>query len=351
MSLRDQHLLVEAVQTNCHIADAAHAADMTLCIYLLQMREFFRWEQGIAPLESVSREAVGAWLTEREALWNRLEDASFCPLPVAGQSFDPFEVDAINTALAPHGLVYGAGLTGPGRASFFLGDLTAMQQREGVLVHISGCEHARGLASPPAALSGNSIFLRQESLQRWLWEKFEAWSLRRLPGAFKFALDAYGFENDGTQAVQRLAQAQSETLILHELGEARVTTLFGAAWPAMRAALDDRRTELHLRAVRDLLADSLVTLPTLLERQADASLHFWFSNFEGLRARFFPRLARAYAAWCGGDGGTALWEALAQGTPHWQQVCEQVLALHQAHGAAAQPQIKQVLESPASVLG
>ena len=31
--------LVRAVQTNCHIADARGAADLTLCIYLLQMRE------------------------------------------------------------------------------------------------------------------------------------------------------------------------------------------------------------------------------------------------------------------------------------------------------------------------
>jgi hypothetical protein len=39
--------LVQAVQTNCHIADARHAADLTLCTYLLQMREFYRWEQGL----------------------------------------------------------------------------------------------------------------------------------------------------------------------------------------------------------------------------------------------------------------------------------------------------------------
>ena len=174
--------------------------------------------------------------------------------------------------------------------------------------------------------------------------------MRQSEGAFKAALDAYGYASDGPQAVERMAQSQAETLILHELGEARVAALFGVAWADMRAALKDRRTELHARAVRDLLADCLVTLPTLLERQADASLHFWFSNFEGLRAHLFPRLAKAYIAWCAGDGGHALHEALEQGAPHWQQVCEQVLALHQAHGAAAQPQIKQLLELPGCVL-
>ena len=105
-----------------------------------------------------------------------------------------------------------------------------------------------------------------------------------------------------------------------------------------------------MRAVRDLLADCLVTLPTLLERQADASLHFWFSKFDGLRPTLFPRLAQAYAAWCGGDGGQALWDALAGGAAHWQQVCEQVLALHQAHGAAARVPVRELLESPECVL-
>ena len=40
VSLPHLNRLVDAVQTNCHITDASHAADMTLCIYLLQMREF-----------------------------------------------------------------------------------------------------------------------------------------------------------------------------------------------------------------------------------------------------------------------------------------------------------------------
>jgi hypothetical protein len=350
MSLKDQNLLVEAVQTNCHIADAAHAADMTLCIYLLQMREFYRWELGLPPMQSLSREAVGAWLSAREALWDSLEASSFQPLVVGERSFDPFDVAAINTALQPHGLVYGAGLSGPGRATFFLGDLASVQQRDGMLLLVSGCEHARSLASPPAALSGNTIFLRQESLQRWLWEKFEAWTFRRPEGAFKAALDAYGFAHDGQQAVERLAQSQAETLILHELGEARAAAVLGPAWGTMRSALDCRRTELHVRAVRDLLADCLVTLPTLLERQADASLHFWFSNFEGLRAGLWPRLAQAYRVWCLGDSGHALEEAVALGAPHWQQLCQEVLALHAAHGPAARPHIKALLESPASVL-
>lgn len=340
--------LIEAVQTNCHIADAAHAADMTLCIYLLQMREFYRWELGLPPLQPMAREAVGAWLSAREALWDKLEGTPLRTLPLSGGNADPFDVQGVNAALAPLGLVYGAGYTAPGRPSFFLGALESEQARDGVLVRTSGREYARGLSSPPAALQDGTVYLRRESLQRWLWEKYEAWTLRRPEGPFKRALDAHGYAEAGEAAVSRMAEDQAETLILHELGEAQARALLGEDWAAMRQALSDRRTELYVRAVRDLLADCRVTLPALLQRGAPASLHFWFANFEGLRAELAPCLQRAYDAYCAGDGGQVLGRALNEGAAHWHAVCEQVLALYRAHGAAAQLHIRTLLESPAT---
>jgi len=280
-------------------------------------------------------------------LWDGLEGQAWRSLPLNGGELDPFDVLAANVALAPQGLVYGAGYTAPGRASFFLAALESAQPRDGVLVRVSGREFARGLSSPPAALQDGTIYLRQESLQRWVWERYEAWTLRRPEGAFKRSLDAHGYAQEGEAAVPRMAQAQAETLILHELGEAQAAGLLGADWSVMRQGLKDRRTELHVRAVRDLLADCRVTLPTLLQRGDHAALHFWFANFEGLRAEFAPGLERAYAAYGAGDAGQTLALVLNEGATHWHAVCEQVLALHRRHGASAQPHIRTLLESPA----
>jgi hypothetical protein len=36
------HQLRDSVQRNCHLADAEHARDYSLCIYLLKMREYYR---------------------------------------------------------------------------------------------------------------------------------------------------------------------------------------------------------------------------------------------------------------------------------------------------------------------
>ena len=70
--------------------------------------------------------------------------------------------------------------------------------------------------------------------------------------------------------------------------------MLGPAWEDMLGAAADRRAELLARAVRDHLADCLSTLPVLLERDARASIHFHFSQMDGMRRELFPALAAAY---------------------------------------------------------
>jgi hypothetical protein len=342
--------LAAAVQTNCHIADARGAADLTLCIYLLQMREFFRWERGIAALQPLAHDEVTQWLVEREALWASLEGRDFCALAVGGRRFDPFDGAAINAQLRPLGLVYGAGLLAAGRASFFLARLERAERRGDVEVLVSGTEHARGLAAPPAALQGSTVLLREQALRRWLWEKYEAWTLKRQDGAFKAVLDAHGFARDGVRALERMAERESETLLLHELGEFEAGRRLGPDWQVLRGALASRRSDLYLRAARDHLADCLVTLPTLLQRRSDASLHFWFANLEGVRELLFPRLRLAYAAWCAGDRGAALQGAVMAGAAHWGAACDELLVLHRTQGAHAHSLIEQRVQAPGWVL-
>ena len=334
----DVAALAQAVQANCHIADARHAADLTLCIYLLQMREFYRWEQGLPLAAPLRHQDVGAWLDAREALWERVAGAPYAPLPLGGgERIDAFDAAAVNARLLPQGLVYGAGQLASGRPVLFLGELHAATRRDGLDVLTGARELARGLAAPPAALSGSTVLLRRESLLRWLFERYETWGLKQRDGAFRSALGLYGWpgEGDVAPALQRMADEQMETLLLHEIGEHRAGQRLGAeAWSDLRTALaGDARADALLRAVRDHLADCLVTLPTLLERDAAASIHFWFANFEGLRAEIFPALLTAYRAWCGGAGRAALAAAIADGAAHWQAVGGRALALHRERGA------------------
>ena len=335
--------LVDAVQANCDIADARHAGDLTLCHYLLEMREFFRWEHGMALTEQPPREAVGRWISAREALWESLEHADYAPLAIGDRAFDAFDADGVNAALSPHGLVYGAGIGRFGKPHFYLGLLERAESRDGVRILVAGCEYARDLSTVPAALREGTMHVRQESLRRWLWERFETWCVKKPEGALKRALDAYGFESDASAALERMTAAETETVILHELGEHRAGEWLGEAWASLIAGIEARRAEMLLRALRDNLADCLVTLPVLLDRGAAASLHFWFANFEGLRRELFPQLAASYEAWLGGNA-QALRATLHAGRAHWRHCCARAINLGRDHGTGAAARIEALIE-------
>jgi hypothetical protein len=328
--------LVAAVQRNCDFADAHHAREKSLCTYLLGMREYFRWDQRLPLGEAPPRAALAGWIAERESRWERLREAAagFAPLPLAG-GVDPFDEAAANRHLAAAGLVYGAGVGLFGAPLFFLAVRVSQRKRDGAQVLVAGAELARGFVAPPAASRGTMVTIRLDALRRWLWSRAEA--ARRGPpdGAFAAALRAYGDPDDAAATVERMAHGEVETLVLHELGELRAGALLGAEWEEMLAGIDDRRTELRVRAVRDLLADCLVTLPTLIERDAGASLLFWLAGFDGLQRVLAPELA---APWRAADrrlDHDALARAALRGREVWLDTARELVASWRAGGQAA----------------
>jgi hypothetical protein len=100
-------------------------------------------------------------------------------------------------------------------------------------------------------------------------------------------------------------------------------------------AASDRRTELMLRAVRDLLADCLVTLPELLAHDGDASLLFWFATFDGMRRQLAPELAAAHCSKSNKIDRAALASAARASEIHWHELARELLALWQRYGSAA----------------
>ncbi len=312
--------LRHAVQCNCHISDARHAGDYSLCIYLLKMREYFRWEHGIGLTETLPREEVGSWLSEREALWDDLAEAAYAPLPVYRERIAPFDEAEINARLRPHGLVYGSGLGAGGKPLFFLGRLREIARRDGLEVIVVADEHARDLAAPPAMLRDGTITVRRESLRRVLWERIEAWQWRQRDPRLGDLLDGYGFGDDPDGALERMTEHETETVVLHELGEARAGERLGPEWERMLLALGRSKGEAYARAVRDHLADCLVTLPTLLERGDRAALAFYLASLDGPRKALFPRLAR-----CSGDDLRAMELTVRAGADHWPAVADALL--------------------------
>ncbi|HFQ13771.1 MAG TPA: hypothetical protein ENK40_03130 [Gammaproteobacteria bacterium] len=320
--------LRETVQHNCHISDARHAGNYTLCIYLLKMREFCRWENRQPFSSALDREEVGNWLKQREALWNEVEDQEFRPLPLDGRQLDPFDSETVNRHLRAQELVYSGGLGRGAQPHFFLARLLRRIDHGDYTVLVAGQEYARDLAAPPAMSQGQTIYVRRESLRRMLWEKIEEWRWNRPRNAMARTLAEYDFSPANAEAaLEQLTDAELESVLDHEIGEIRARAHLGQDWEELLASLPPCKAEIMLRAVRDHLADALTTLPALLERRQTASVHFYFANLNSMRKYLYPALIAAYEDWCAGGAFSPLREQMLAGRAHWLRLCEDILEL------------------------
>ena len=320
--------LLTAVQRNCHISDARHAGDYTLCVYLLKMREYFRWEKSYAYRDKLPEADVGDWLKQRESFWETIEDDSFTDLPINGEYYDPFDNEAVNAALNPYGLVYSGGLGNKCTPHFFLGKLSHQERQSDFTVLVSENEYARDLTAPPAMALDNTIFIRRESLRRMIWEKIEEWRWNKLENPMGRAIRSFNFEDNIEAALDDMTDTVLDSVLLHEKGEVLAAKRLGPEWEQMLASLPRSKTEIMIRAVRDHLADSLTTLPGLVEKGKDASLHFYFANLTSMRKHLFPALIQAYESWVMQGRREAIEELLPTSNTHWDSLANQMLDIY-----------------------
>ncbi len=330
MMMRNLPQVASVVQRNCDISDARYAGDYGLCTFLLKMREYYRWENELPFARSLPKDELGEWLKTREEVWDRLQTDAFAPLPLGCGGLDPFDADGANIELLPYGCVYSAGYGRFQKPMFFLGRLLRVEERAGFTILISSCEYARELAAPPAMLQGRTIFVRLESVRRYLWEKIEEWQWRKQDNAMARALASYDFIADTEAALQRMADNEMEAMILHEVGEAMAGELVGEAWRDMALSLARTRNEPTVRAVRDLLADCLSTLPSLLECANLPALHFHFATFDAPRRQLFPQALDAYEHFLRYGDLDRLWQVVREGKERWLATARALLALDPA---------------------
>src|SRR3569832_660980 len=99
----DLSALIDTVQKNCTIADARHARDMTMCTFLLEMREYYRWEMEIPYGARLPKDELGDWLIAHESLCDAVEEENFAPLPLTDSGIDPNETNDNNHTQIPQG--------------------------------------------------------------------------------------------------------------------------------------------------------------------------------------------------------------------------------------------------------
>jgi hypothetical protein len=335
--------LCETVQHNCNIADAKHAGNFTMCVYLMKMREYCRWDKGYSYTDVMSKEEVGEWVTQRESLWGSLEQKSFKPIQIDDQLFDPFDNDAINSSLQSRGMVYSGGMGVRCVPHFFLAKLEKQNSYGDCQVVISSEECARDLGSPPAMTLDNKIFIRKESIQRILWEKVQEWQWHKIENAASRAFSFYDFKNDINAALDQMTEVESQSIILHEQGEVKTSEILGQQWKQLLVSMTSTRVELMLRAIKDLYADSISTLPVLLSENRVPSIHFYAANMNPVRKQLCPSFLKFYQQWCVDGNLGKLQDWLVASTSHWAEVSEQVLTMYANNVSEAQ--IEQYIEN------
>ncbi len=344
----DLDQLISTVQHNCHISDAKYAGNYTMCIYLLKMREYYRWETANGFSDQLLPENIGAWISQREALWEELEDQCYQSLSIANACLDPFQSDDINRVLAPQQLIYSAGYGIKAKPHFFIAQLEQQQQYNHYNIYIAGKEYARDLTSPPAMSHNKTIYIRRESFKRMLWERIEEWRWHKPQNALARTINCYAFEDDIDLALNNMTDNELQAAILHEIGEIQAgETLHG--WQDMMQAIIFTQAEIMARAVRDHFADTLHTLPALLkntEKHPDqhASIHFYFANLTAMRKQLFPSLIQAYQQWLQNNDMTVIQKTVKHARLHWQKLAEDILAIYQQQADQPGRQIADEIE-------
>ncbi|NOZ11070.1 MAG: hypothetical protein GXP09_08550 [Gammaproteobacteria bacterium] len=321
--------LINTIQANCHISDARFAGNYSMCIFLLKMREYYRWENDIPLSDNLSAQQVGDWLVAREQCWEGIETDPYRPLPLGEHHIDPFDSVSINEQLLPLGYVYSGGYGVFNKPHFFLGDLVKQEQRDGIRVLISSCEYARDLVAPPAMLLNATIFVRQDAVRRYLWEKIDEWRWNKKPDTpIGRALACHGDRLSQDKALDRLTDEQTEIAIQHEMGEVRASRHLGSTWEALLGDIPHSRAALVARAIRDHLADCLVTLPFLLADSNRVGLHLYFANFNGMRQALFPAALTAYHLWQAEDDLEPLQTTIKTACAHWLATCHKAMEFY-----------------------
>ena len=340
----DHQQLARAVQHNCNISDARFAGNYTMCIYLLKMREYFRWEMEQDFGSALTRDDVGQWLSEREQLWSDIVDQDYAHLDIEGELHDPFHSHHINSKLLEHGLIYSAGIGQKSKPHFFLADLAQHKTRDGYDVYISAREYARDLTSPPAMSQDQIIYIRRESFKRMIWEKTEQWRWSKPDNAMARAIACYDFDSSLQTALDEMTEHELESAILHEIGEIKAGQYLDG-WHDMMSQLMFSQAEIMARAVRDHLADAISTLPVLVEKQQEASIHFYMANLTSMRKHIFPTLVGAYNDWLENRNIDQLEKLVDKSSTHWQHIASEMLALFNEYGENSHEHIEQLVQN------
>jgi hypothetical protein len=293
------------VKNNCDISDARYWGHYSPCGLLLRLRDLYRIENNLKPLESINNGEIGKWIGRKESMWQEIETHDFQHLEIQGRRYSPFDVKRINSVLTGQGFVYGAGYGEHLKPLFILAELSEQAAKGKYCIYYMGRELARDLSTSPAMVQGNTILARTETANCFLWGKYEEMKAQKCNGALFQAFSEYGITRDAEnvftpEELQRLfekiAREELLTYVHHELGEASQRRILGTWWKRLVLKLPYSRAELFLRGLKDVMSDTCNSgmLAYIIRNKNRGSLGFYVALLGGMRRTIFPHILPAY---------------------------------------------------------
>jgi hypothetical protein len=288
------------VRHNCDVSDARYAGIYSICGLAMRLRDLYKWEHRLPPWQEHEAGRVLEWIGTREALWESLADAPFKPLTLGGREFEAFDSLAVNAALAPHGLLYGAGYAHSLKPTFFLAKIEERRTIMGRRIWRLGREMARDLLTLPAFAQDDQVILRSEAARMFLWDQIAYLPNAGRP-ALAFALAAccnltQTAAKDIRPHLDTILNVQQATYIRHELGELDEQVFERATWRRMLADFPHTPVELLIRTLKDVLADTGQNGPILhfIAQRDPAALGFYMAFSSGLTPLLFGELKTGF---------------------------------------------------------
>lgn len=298
-----ENIVVQA-RRNCEIADAKSWGTYSLCGLLLRLRDQYRWEKRMEPWVEINHSEILTWVSEKEKVWESLAEEHFQNLKIGDSDLPPFDLEAINSILKSEGFLYGAGLIGGLKASFFLGSLQRSWKEEDFDIYLLDKEIARDIGAMPALSQGNGILLRKEPLRYFLWDKLKEAQAKREETALSLGFNAYGLDmnrmilkpEEIEETMERIIDEEIRSYLYHELGEAYVSAFLGEEWKGLISLFPQTRIEHLIRGVKDIMADTTEKgmLRHIIEHKKIGSLGFYVSHLGGFGRVIFDEIFEAY---------------------------------------------------------
>jgi hypothetical protein len=289
--------LISDIKHNCNVSDAVYWGYFSICGLLMRYRDLYRSEHDLDPWATIPMDRIASWIEQKESRWPELENEVFRTLEIDGDQVAPFDSDAANSSLNRAGLAYGAGYGAFLKPTFVLAEISSVAEIEGHRVYTTDREIVRDLFTAPAMLQGLTIFLRRQPQRELLWDLYT----QLHPGCAPLMTESFrlhGLEPGRpggpgmAEPLERMAEAFSGVLLRHEIAESREAL---PVWKDLLAVGLDRRAELFLRAVQDLVADASAHGPLrrCVEDRDRRGLFLTVGLMERFRSSLVPELRDA----------------------------------------------------------